>query len=102
MPRKKRSKNPPVQPEWLLDNEYGLKRGPRSWDLMRKLPGAQKWKTRGFYNSVEAALKGYHRELLLSMPAEPNLQQHVSHGARTVAAAIDRLKDAPDSPLGRQ
>ena len=81
--------NKSAKPCWTLNDDWGVTRDKHNWILQAYKGG--RWRAVGYYRTPELLLKSLHRQISRTMPADPDLLQHLETAYKAGERLSDRL-----------
>jgi hypothetical protein len=77
------------QPSWTLSDDWAVSGDPYNWILQARK--GDRWRAVGYYRTPELLLKCLHRQVSRTMPADPDLLQHLETAYKAGERLSDRL-----------
>ena len=78
-------------PDWVLNDNWAVSRDTYNWILQSRQ--GDRWRAVSYYQTPELLLKSLHRQLSRTMPANPDLLQHLETAYKAGERLSDRLSD---------
>ena len=78
-------------PYWVLSDEWGVSRNSYNWILQTRK--GDRWRAVSYYPTPELLLKSLHRQISRTMPAKPDLLQHLEITFKAGERLTDKLSD---------
>ena len=78
-------------PDWKLNHDFAVSRDTYNWILQSRQ--GDRWRAVSYYQTPELLLKSLHQQVLRTMPANPDLLNHLEIAYKVGETLSDRLSD---------
>ena len=85
-------------PDWVLSDTCAVSRDTYNWILQSRQ--GDRWRAVGYYRTPELLLKSLHRQISRTMPANPDLLQHLETAYKAGERLSNQLSDHINTALG--
>ena len=80
-----------TSPDWVLNDDWAVSRDTYNWILQSSR--GDRWRAVSYYQTPELLLKSLHQQISRTMPANPDLLNHLEIAYKVGETLSDRLSD---------